>query len=283
MNPSFMAMQKAISASWVKAMMGIEPKPMVKKEKETSINGRAFAPGKGVQQELSGPEKEAKVDAHLAQLRKDVEVRTGVMGGHAYDRVGYTHWTPNAQRDVDLANARKLDDAQQAEKEKFNTAADDKVMTALYGSDNGAKIDDDTPHDIVVRELHRTHAAYIERRIALNRRNTAEKDIPLGETKYPTGYRVDLLHENVAEQEAERELANEIHARDLLDATTQAFKAAQAKQGIPKRITEEVKYPTSDLIDLLHERIAEVKAQTALSDHIEACIVYAGERRNIEE
>ncbi len=89
MNPSYMASMKALSTLYLSAFMGIEPKPVVKKEKETSINGRAFAPGKGVQQEMSGPEKEAKVDAHLAQLRKDVEVRTGVMGGHKYERVGY--------------------------------------------------------------------------------------------------------------------------------------------------------------------------------------------------
>lgn len=67
MNPSFMA-----------AMAGMMKRagPGDKKVKhETSINGRAFAPGKGVQQE-SGPEKEAKVRKHLDQLAAEAKARS---------------------------------------------------------------------------------------------------------------------------------------------------------------------------------------------------------------
>lgn len=65
MNPSFMAM-----------LGGMMKKPGTKKVKhETSINGRAFAPGKGVQQN-TGPEHEAKVRSHLTQLAAEAKARS---------------------------------------------------------------------------------------------------------------------------------------------------------------------------------------------------------------
>lgn len=227
MNPSYIASMKATSTMILNAFLGISHKP--KAEKKTSINGRAFAPGKGVQQEVSSEAKEAKVRAHLDKLAKETEARyaanpydalspaesyeaeeprypTSDLIDELRDHIAETeenndryealrslkrdrvrgamvaarkatnpHWMPGAFRDIDLANARALDDAQQEEKEAFNTAADAKVMTALYGSDNGAKIDETLTYDQVLQKLHDTHDAYIERRIKLNAQETRER------------------------------------------------------------------------------------------------------------
>lgn len=63
----------AIMKSSVAAMMGI---PHVSKKHTTSINGRAFALGHGVQQEESGEVKEAKVRAHLDKLAVEAKTRS---------------------------------------------------------------------------------------------------------------------------------------------------------------------------------------------------------------
>jgi hypothetical protein len=52
--------------------MGVEHTPKPKKDPNA---GHAFAKGHGHQQEENTPEKEIKVQAHLAQLRKDVAER----------------------------------------------------------------------------------------------------------------------------------------------------------------------------------------------------------------
>lgn len=74
MNPTFPAAMQAICQSMSNLMRGVEHTP--NKKTETSITGRAFAPGKGVQQE-TGPEKEAKVREHLRRLRVDARIRAG--------------------------------------------------------------------------------------------------------------------------------------------------------------------------------------------------------------
>ncbi len=261
MNPSFMAMQKALARLFVLACTGKTHEPKPKGKIETSINGRAFAPGKGVQQEVSSDEKEAKVQAQLTKLRDDVRTRAGI--GEVFGKPGLDPVSPKVRKAIDDAYQYRVgtsdmvtaacdrltakaaafygtDPRTDAEIQEDNA----KLMTALYGSDNGVKITEDTPHDIVVRELHRTHAAYIERQIALNRRNTAERQIPLGEVeepKYPTSDLIDAFHEHIEEQQAQAEA----HA------------------------------------ELKRERDAEI--ETAITDRIEACIIHTGERRNTEE
>lgn len=72
MNPTFPAAMQAICKSISNLMKGVEHTP--NKKTETSITGRAFAPGKGVQQD-TGPEKEAKVREHLRRLAVDAHIR----------------------------------------------------------------------------------------------------------------------------------------------------------------------------------------------------------------
>lgn len=166
MNPSFMAMNKAITSM----MFGHKHVPKAKGTQETSINGRAFAPGKGVQQEISSEAKEAKVRAHLDNLASEVKARSTypcsdmVTEANEFEaqrelaaqlrasdlldktntafktaQAGRTpHWMPGAFRDIDLANARALDDAQQAEKEAYNTAADAQIDEMRERADNAA-------------------------------------------------------------------------------------------------------------------------------------------------
>lgn len=78
MNPSFTAMQKAWAQTMSNLMYGRTHVP--KKDVETSINGRAFAPGKGVQQMLSSEEKEVIVQAHLDKLAAEARGRANGVG-----------------------------------------------------------------------------------------------------------------------------------------------------------------------------------------------------------
>lgn len=204
MNPSYMASMKATSTMILNAFLGIPHKP--KAEKETSINGRAFAPGKGVQQEVSSEEKEAKVQAHLDKLAKEAKAR------YLYDTSKYPEI-------FEVKNAALV--KEEIEDRNENPS---KVMTALYGADNACKIDETSTHEQVLKALHEDHAAYITRQIALNRTNYRETGID----------------------------------------------TVVSKRNMSGADIDEPKYPTSDLIDALHEHIAELDAQTAMTDRIKA-------------
>lgn len=278
MNPSYMASMKATSTMILNAFLGIPHKP--KAEKETSINGRAFAPGKGVQQEVSSEEKEVKVRAHLDKLASECKARYldecskyPYVEEHSYPRSDMVVLMEEAQaqREIESGIVDPVDYATAEQKRRdritFNTKANAKVMTALYGADNACKIDETSTHEQVLEALHKDHAAYITRQIALNRTNYRETGIdtvkePI-EPKYPTSDLIDALHEHMAEQEA----AEKLHAKDLLDETTKAFKKAQAAHGTPHWMPGAQRD-----VDLCNAREAASNA----------CI-HTGERMNLEE
>ncbi len=206
MNPSYMASMRAASTMMLNLFLGIPHVPKTKKE--TSINGRAFAPGKGVQQEASSDEKEAKVQAHLAKLRNDVRTRAGI--GKVYGKPGVDPVSPKVRKAIDDAYQYRVgqeDNARAADLLDKTTVAF-KTAQAKRGPPHwlpNAKIDERSTHEQTLEALHRTHAAYIERRIKLNREEAAEKAIPIWPAgSYPISDLIELRDE---EQERRKRIA----------------------------------------------------------------------------
>lgn len=103
---------------------------------------------------------------------------------------------------------------------------------------------------------------------------------------------LDQLAKECKERAAEHQLADEIHAKDLLDKTTAAFKASQAKRGLPSRLEAAAFYGSDngakidetstheEVLEALHrahqEHIADLKREreaeieTAITDRIAA-------------
>lgn len=211
MNPSFTAMQKAWMTTMSNMLFGIEHKPKKAGDKETSINGRAFAPGKGVQQLESSEEKEANIRKHLVKLASEAKARY----------LKHIAEFPTV-REID---AKKRYVETQAEIQRGK--ADAWQIGVAYSPPHIMRHQKPYSAEELSSAKKEDREAYIQRQMEINRRT------------------------------------------ELLDLKADA----------------EPNYPTSDLIDALHEHLAEIDAHTAITDRIDAAhtaCVYTGERMTLE-
>ncbi len=173
MNPSFMAMLQMKPLDIMNVILGLH---QPKAKKETSINGRAFAPGHGHQQEVSSDEKEAKVQAHLAKLRDDVRARAGI--SKVYGKPGVDPVSPKVRKALDDAYQYRVGKAPEGHN-LYNICADER-MNALLATPTEDE-QETYPYSDMVQEAneHQAQQAQAEAHAELKRERDAEIHIAI--------------------------------------------------------------------------------------------------------
>lgn len=289
MNPSYIAYNKALMATLINSIMGIEP-PAPKNKQLNQTDGKLFAAKDGEEKE-DILVKEANVRAHLNKLAAECKQR--YLDG--LDELPYVEEIKPFPVAAPTAHERYIE-------------------TQIAFGHKKAK-------DYGVARAYETHAEYIDKQMILNRNidlHTGREYLPdepdpivsVSLSNEANGLAVLAAMTSEATKLRERydALAEEEYPSVTIAQTEEMSKAAYdcATKALLKlaAITEihdtittptelrekaEPKYPRSDMVEALEEEMervaegvrAEIEAHIPLSDRIAKSCVHSGERGNL--